>query len=91
MKYVKVVEVDAHQWFPDKPHPEVMYPFFVGPNWHGGNGPCEKCGKLMAEHGWMHDYICPGDWITTSPDENDEYEWYHYPNEEFTALYKEKK
>ena len=35
-----------------------------------GNLPCEKCGRIMHDHGWIDTLegghiVCPGDWIIT--------------------------
>ncbi len=35
-----------------------------------GTRPCEKCGNIMHEHGWIDTLegghiVCPGDWIIT--------------------------
>ncbi len=86
MQYRKEpVVVEAHQWFKNGDHPEdnptLHHDSDGGP--FKGEGKvvryyrrpdslreCEKCGRLMHEHGWIDTLegghiVCPADWIVT--------------------------
>ena len=62
-KYRKIpVEVDAQQWFPEQPHPQVI------PAYAYYKHRCSTCNYLMNTHGMIHTLegimtVCPGDWI----------------------------
>ena len=61
----KPIIVEAEQWFPDSPHPDVLYPVV----------PWDRCPNLTSDEGlFMCNGIDPGeivhsgDWIVTDKD-----------------------
>lgn len=82
----KPVVVEATQWFTNGDHPEdfdrdadrdlaavslegQVVRYFRHPG-RPGHSPCEKCAKIMHDHGWIDTMegghvVCPGAWIIT--------------------------
>lgn len=76
----KPVVVEAHQWWKNGDHPDdgpadregKVVRYFRHPH-VPGNHPCEYCGRIMHDHGWIDTVqgghtVCPGDWIIPEPD-----------------------
>lgn len=77
----KPVVIEASQWFKNGDHPKdgdgkfegKTVRYFRVPGIHG-HQPCQQCGKIMHDHGWIDtpeggrdgaQVVCPGDWIIT--------------------------
>jgi hypothetical protein len=79
----KPVVIEATQWFKNGDHPKdgkralqdgtpcegIIVRYFRHPSVNGDR-PCEHCGALMHNHGWIDTLegghrVCPGDWIIT--------------------------
>jgi hypothetical protein len=67
MKFRKrPIVIDAVQWFQQGDNENVTQFDYV----HSDHVECEKCYKLMADHGWVKTFegghiVCPNDWIIT--------------------------
>lgn len=95
MKYRMKLVVEAAQWFPDKPHPDVEYPAHKG-TWQEeysirAHGPCGVLRRTYIETDGDYEgsvresklIVKPGDWILTGGDED----WWPVSDDIFAATY----
>ena len=75
----KVDVVEAVQWFENGDHPDDACEVIPDPEDPSrskltdgkvvgrcvAGKSCGRCGKAWSAHGWLHQAVCPGDWIVT--------------------------
>ncbi len=65
----KPVVIEAHQWFKNGDHPEVLSKNKLFKHYlHASNHKCTQCNHIMDDHGWIDTpenklLVCSGDWV----------------------------